>query len=62
MCGKQEYAEGEWVLDAETGEQMWVPADGGDALTAEAWSAESTAAQAAAAEGAAVDETPPTVG
>ena len=58
----EEYAEGEWVLDAETGEQMWVPADGGDALTAEAWSAESTAAQAAAAEGAAVDETPPTVG
>lgn len=47
----EEYAEGEWVVDAETGEQMWVPADGGDALTAEAWSAVSTAAQAAAVEG-----------
>jgi transcription termination/antitermination protein NusA len=47
----EDYAEGEWVIDPETGEQMWVPADGGEALTAEEWSAEATAAQAAAVEG-----------
>ncbi len=49
----EDYAEGEWVIDPETGEQMWVPADGGEALTAEAWSAEATAAQAAAVDGGA---------
>ncbi len=53
----EDYAEGEWVIDPETGEQMWVPADGGEALTAEEWSAEATAAQAAAVEGG-PDSTP----
>ena len=48
----EDYAEGEWVIVPETGEQMWVPADGGEALTAEEWSAEATAAQVAAVEGA----------
>jgi N utilization substance protein A len=33
----QDWAEGEWVVDADTGEQRWVPADGGDALSAEEW-------------------------
>ena len=33
-----EYAEGEWVPNAETGELEWRSAEGGDALTAEAWS------------------------
>ncbi len=46
----EDYAEGEWVIDPETGDQVWVPADGGVALTAEEWSAEATAAQAAAVE------------
>ncbi len=54
----EDYAEGEWVIDPETGDQVWVPADGGEALTAEEWSAEATAAQAAAVEG--VDGAEPT--
>src|SRR4051794_29472781 len=32
-----DWAEGEWVTNEETGEQMWQPADGGPALTAEEW-------------------------
>ncbi len=32
-----DWAQGEWVLDPETGEQVWVPADGGDAVSAEEW-------------------------
>ena len=56
----EDYAEGEWVIDPETGDQVWVPADGGAALTAEEWSAEATAAQAAAVEsGDGADPTPP---
>ncbi len=35
----EEWAEGEWVVDPETGEQVWQPAEGGPALSAEAWSA-----------------------
>ena len=34
-----EYADGEWVVDPTTGEQLWVPADGSDAVSAEDWSA-----------------------
>ncbi len=34
-----EWAQGEWVVDRETGEQVWVPADGGEAVSAEAWAA-----------------------
>lgn len=33
------WAEGEWITDPETGEQMWQPADGGPAISAEQWSA-----------------------
>jgi N utilization substance protein A len=32
-----DWAEGEWVTDAESGEQMWQPADGGPALSAAEW-------------------------
>ena len=32
-----EWAEGEWVVDEATGEQVWQPAEGGPALSAEAW-------------------------
>ncbi len=35
--GDVEWAEGEWIRDPETGEQVWQPADGGDAISAEAW-------------------------
>ena len=38
---QQDWAEGEWVVDAETGEQVWQPAEGGPALSAEDWEAQS---------------------
>ena len=47
----QDWAEGEWVIDPETGEQVWQSAEGGEALSAEAYaeqSAEEAAAEAAA--------------
>ena len=47
--GDQEWAEGEWVED-ETGEMVWKPAEGGEAMSAEEWShqAEETDETAAA--------------
>ena len=33
-----DWAEGEWVVNEETGEQVWQPADGGDAMSIEEWS------------------------
>ena len=33
----EEWAEGEWVTDPDTGEQTWVPADGSEAITAGQW-------------------------
>lgn len=35
--GTDAYADGAWIVDPETGEQMWQPADGGAALTLEQW-------------------------
>ena len=35
--GDVEWAEGEWVVDPESGEQVWKPADGGEAISAEDW-------------------------
>jgi N utilization substance protein A len=35
----QDWAEGEWVVNAETGEQVWQPAEGGPAVSAEEWAA-----------------------
>ncbi len=35
----QDWAEGEWITDPETGEQKWQPADGSPAISAEDWSA-----------------------
>jgi hypothetical protein len=43
-----EYAEGEWVENAETGELEWHPAEGGPALTAEQWEHAGDESQAAA--------------
>ena len=37
--GEVEWAEGEWITDPATGEQLWQPADGGEAVSAEAWAA-----------------------
>ena len=36
--GGDEWAEGEWVTNPDTGEQTWVPADGSEAITAGQWS------------------------
>src|SRR5882724_7314612 len=36
--GGEEWAQGEWVVDPGSGEQVWVPAEGGPALSAEQWS------------------------
>ncbi|MET0903371.1 MAG: transcription termination/antitermination protein NusA, partial [Acidimicrobiales bacterium] len=33
----EEWAQGEWVVDPESGEQVWVPAEGGPALSADEW-------------------------
>ena len=35
--GDEEWAEGEWVED-ESGELVWKPAEGGEAMSAEEWS------------------------
>jgi N utilization substance protein A len=35
----QDWAEGEWVEDPESGEMVWQPAEGGEAMSAEQWSA-----------------------
>src|SRR5438270_3211290 len=34
----QEWAEGEWVQDESTGEMVWQPAEGGEAMSVEQWS------------------------
>jgi N utilization substance protein A len=34
-----EWAQGEWVYDAATGEQVWIDAEGGEAVSADAWAA-----------------------
>src|SRR3954470_14460387 len=34
----EEWAEGEWVADPESGEMVWQPAEGGPAISAEEWS------------------------
>ncbi|HEY6531026.1 MAG TPA: transcription termination factor NusA [Acidimicrobiales bacterium] len=48
----QDWAEGEWVVDAESGEQVWVPAEGGEAMSAEAYAQASEEQAAAEADGA----------
>jgi len=37
-----EWAEGEWIVDAETGEQVWKPAEGGPAVSAGEWNEAAT--------------------
>ena len=37
-----EWAQGEWVLDPATGEQVWIDAEGGEAVSADAWAAGET--------------------
>ncbi len=45
----EEWAEGEWVQDPDSGEMVWKPAEGGEALSAEAWAAGEPAAEDEAA-------------
>ena len=53
----QDWAEGEWVVDAETGEQVWQPAEGGEAMSVEAYAqaAEDQAAEADASDASSDD-------
>jgi N utilization substance protein A len=46
----ESWADGEWVTDSETGEQMWQPADGSPPLTLEQWQATQAEAEVEAAE------------
>lgn len=39
----EEWAEGEWVQNEATGQMEWHPAEGGDAMTADAWTDEASA-------------------
>jgi N utilization substance protein A len=52
----QDWAEGEWVTDARTGEQVWQPADGSEALSAEAWAEATEQIEAEAAGEGATEE------
>jgi N utilization substance protein A len=54
----QDWAEGEWVED-ESGEMVWKPAEGGDAISAEAWThaaEEQADGETASADGAVTDD------
>ena len=53
--GDVEWAEGEWITDPTTGEQLWQPADGGEAVSAEAWAAAMAQDQAVAPEAEATE-------
>ena len=56
----EDWAQGEWIVDPESGEQLWQPADGTDAISADQWT--SIAAEQGAdaeGEGADGDETAP---
>jgi len=48
----QEWAEGEWVLDEASGEMVWQPAEGGEAMSLEQWSHGDEAGPEGASEGA----------
>ena len=59
----EEWAEGEWIVDPETGEQLWQPADGSAAISAEEWNASDGAELAGdAADGTAGDAADGTAG
>ena len=54
---KVDWAEGEWVVDPDTGEQVWQPAEGGPAISAEDWAAGSEDEETETEESAEVEET-----
>ena len=53
---KVDWAEGEWVVDPDTGEQVWQPAEGGPAISAEDWAAGSEDEEDEVEESAQVEE------
>jgi len=54
--GTDAYAEGAWIVDSETGEQMWQPSDGSPAWTLEQWEAAQAEADVEAVEEAVAAE------
>ena len=46
--GKVDWAEGEWVLDPDTGEQVWRPAEGGPTVSLDEWTGAAAATPAVA--------------
>ncbi|MET1042411.1 MAG: transcription termination/antitermination protein NusA, partial [Acidimicrobiales bacterium] len=53
-----DWAQGEWIIDPQSGDQMWQPADGTPAMTAEEWSQLGVEqAEAETAEGETTDAT-----
>ncbi|MEM7341895.1 MAG: transcription termination factor NusA [Actinomycetota bacterium] len=54
--GNEDWAEGEWIVDPGTGEQMWQPADGSPAISAEEWN--QTVAEAGDEEGVDAESAP----
>ena len=48
----EEWAQGEWVVDPETGEQVWVPAEGGESISAEEWAGDAPGGRGRACGGA----------
>ena len=54
--GTDAYAEGAWIVDPGTGEQMWQPSDGSPAWTLEQWEAAQAASDAEAVEEAVAAE------
>lgn len=54
--GTDAYAEGAWIVDPETGEQMWQPSDGSPPWTLEQWEAAQAESDAEAVVEAVVEE------
>lgn len=50
--GKVDWAEGEWVIDPDTGEQVWRPAEGGPTISADEWTGGAAGVAAPEAEAA----------
>jgi transcription termination/antitermination protein NusA len=56
--GDQDWAEGEWVEDPETGEMVWKPAEGGETISAEQWSEAASEDSETPAEGESATDEP----
>jgi N utilization substance protein A len=54
----EDWAQGEWIVDPESGEQLWQPSDGSDAISADQWSSVSAEQGAEAGDGEAEGDAP----